>query len=374
MAEKSDSQEKTEEATQKKLDESKKKGSAARSKELVVLAMLMVSSFIIFAFGPGISQQINTGLVATFTFDDTHAMDKSYLFALMEKWGMIFIDVLTPVLIVTLVMAVMSSIALGGWVMSMSAVAPKLEKISFAKGMKRIFSSKGGVEFVKAVMKSALIGAASYFLFKMYLPDITVLSTLNNSYAANSALEMLGWFFFLSSSALLVVVFIDVPFQLWSHKKELMMSKQDIRDEMKDTEGRPEVKMKKRELARKIAFSRMMDEVPEADVVVTNPTHYAVALKYNGGDNAPIVVAVGSDFLALKIRTMAKQYDVPILEAPPLARSLYYYSDIGQPIHEGLYEAVAQVLSYIYQLRDYRDHGGHEPELGDIYIDRGLRK
>jgi flagellar biosynthetic protein FlhB len=152
------------------------------------------------------------------------------------------------------------------------------------------------------------------------------------------------------------------------------MSKQEIKDEMKESEGRPEVKMQRRQIARKLAFSRQMDDIPTADVVVTNPTHYSIAIKYNSTDNAPIIVAMGTDMLALKIRTIARQYDVIIVESPPLARSLYYFSNIGEEIHPGLYDAVAKLLSYIYKLKNFNEFGGNEPMLDSIEIDKELRK
>jgi len=374
MADKDQSQEKTEEPTQKKTEDAKKKGQVARSKELVIYAMLLTSAIILIFIAPGINDSLEEGVISSFTFAAQDLRTTGSMLEDISMWIEIFSDIMIPILIITVVVAIVSSIVLGGWTMSIESVRPKLEKISPMKGIKRILSAKGLMEFIKSLLKVMIVGTVSYFVFIHYLNDIKYLSSLSIEQSADIAMEMLGYFFLISSSALLLIVMIDVPFQIHSTRKELKMTKQDIKDEMKDSEGRPEVKMKRRELARKLAFSRQMDDVPTADVIITNPTHYAVALKYNGTDDAPIVVAMGTDILALKIRTIGKQYNVSIVEAPPLARSLYYFGNIGHPIHEGLYDAVARILSYVYRMKDYEDGNSGKPELGKIDINKELRK
>jgi flagellar biosynthetic protein FlhB len=374
MAGKDDSQEKTEDPTQKKLDDSKKKGQVARSKELVIYSMLLVSSVILLFFTPAIYASLEEHTIKSFTFDSRKLEGPGVMMESILEWVYLFAEMLTPIMFITAITAIASSVVMGGWVMSIESVRPKLEKISPAKGLKRIFSSKGLMELIKSIIKITVIGSISYLVMAHYMPDIMFLSSMDLKLSAESSLNMLGYFFLFASSGLLLVVLVDVPFQIHSTKKELMMSKQDIKDEMKDTDGRPEVKMKRRELARKLAFARQMDDVPTADVVITNPTHYSIAIKYNGTDDAPIVVAMGTDMLALKIRTIAKQYNVNVVESPPLARSLYYFSNVGEPIHHGLYEAVAKLLSYVYQLQDFQKNGGNKPTLTDIEINKELRK
>jgi flagellar biosynthetic protein FlhB len=374
MADKNDSQEKTEEPTQKKREDAKKKGQVTRSKELVVYAMLLSSSVILFSVTPDIYMSLKEHTIHSFTFNNEQATAKLYMLELLILWSWMFIESMVPVLFITTITAIASSIMLGGWVMSIESVSPKMEKISFAKGLKRIFSSKGLMELIKSIAKVVLIGSSSYLIFTSYLPDMKLLADMPLEAASLLSVEMLGYFFLLSSSTLLLVVLIDVPFQIHSTQKELKMSKQEIKDEMKESEGRPEVKMQRRQIARKLAFSRQMDDIPTADVVVTNPTHYSIAIKYNSTDNAPIIVAMGTDMLALKIRTIARQYDVIIVESPPLARSLYYFSNIGEEIHPGLYDAVAKLLSYIYKLKNFNEFGGNEPMLDSIEIDKELRK
>ena len=374
MAGKESSQEKTEDPTQKKKDDAKKKGQVTRSKELVIYLMLMASTAIIILLSPEIYQGIKNETISSFTFTREMVFDKTTMLSQIIGWIDVFSDIMIPILGITLVVAIVSSIMLGGWVMSIESVRPKMEKLSFAKGLKRIFSSKGLMEFVKSVLKVILLGFTAYLLMQYYIPDIYSLGYMSLETATLLALEMIGYFFLFMSSVLVLVVMIDVPFQIHSSKKELMMTKQEIKDEMKDSEGRPEVKAKRREVSRKLAFSRQMESVPEADVIITNPTHYSIAIKYDGTDDAPVVIAMGTDILALKIRTIAKQYGVNIVESPPLARSLYYFSNIGEPIHPGLYDAVAKILSYVYRLRDYKDRGGSQPKLSDIDINQELRK
>lgn len=374
MADKNDSQEKTEDPTQKKTEDAKKKGQVARSKELVIYAMLLSSSIILFTVAPDIFYAMKEKTIFSFSFDSNQATNPGFMMEAVEIWSWMFIESMVPVLFITAISAFASSIVLGGWVMSIEAISPKMEKISFFKGVKRIFSSKGLMELIKSIAKVVLVGYSSYLIFTAYLPDIAMLADMPLEKASMVSVEMLGYFFLLSSTTLLIVVFIDVPFQLHSSKKELMMSKQDIKDEMKESEGRPEVKQQRKQVARKLAFARQMDDIPTADVIITNPTHYSVAVKYNPSDNAPIVVAMGTDILALKIRTIAKQYDVPIVESPPLARSLYYFSNIGDEIHPGLYDAVAKLLSYIYRLKNYNEFGGKLPSLENIDIEQKLRK
>ena len=336
--------------------------------------MLLSSSIILFMVVPDIFIAMKENTISSFSFSAKQATTSSFMLESVEIWSWMFIQSMIPVLFITTITAVASSIVLGGWVMSIESISPKMEKLSFFKGVKRILSSKGLMELIKSIAKVILIGFSSYLIFVSYLPDIAILADLPIDVASMMAVEMLGYFFLLSSTTLLLVVFIDVPFQIHSSKKELMMSKQDIKDEMKESEGRPEVKQQRKQVARKLAFARQMDDIPSADVIITNPTHYSVAIKYNSLDNAPVVIAMGTDILALKIRTIAKQYDVPVVESPPLARSLYYFSNIGEEIHPGLYDAVAKLLSYIYQLRNYKEFGGFKPTLNDINIDKKLRK
>ena len=375
MAGDNSAQEKTEEATPKKREDAKKKGQVARSKELVVTMMFVASAMIVLWIFPDIYENMKVMTIHSFTSFGEGIVSKQPMFTEMTVWVYAFMEMMIPILGITTVVAIMSSIALGGWTMSLKSVKPKAEKISPLKGFKRIFSSKGFMELIKSIIKLLIVGTIGWFIFQSYEDQIKLLPLLPLIDAVEESLGMLGWFFILTSSGLLFVAMLDVPFQIWTTNKDLKMSKQDIKDEMKDSEGRPEVKMKRKELARKLAFSRQMDDVPEADAIITNPTHYAVAIRYNSElDGAPIVVASGTDILALKIRSIASQHGVAIIESPPLARSLYYFSGVGEEIHPGLYDAVAKILTYVYMLNDYKSGFGGKPTLDNIEIDKELRR
>lgn len=374
MADQNSAQEKTEEPTPKKREDAKKKGQVARSKELVISMMFIGSAMIILWIFPDIFEIFKEMTKHSFIEFGLRPYDKEVMFSEMTLWGLAFIEALIPILGITAILAILSSIALGGWTMSMKAIEPKLEKISPLKGMKRIFSMKGLMELIKSIFKITIVGIVGWVLFLSYKDEILLLP-YHGLDGSIEAVMILGWFFIITSSALFIIAFIDVPFQIYNTTKELRMTKQDIKDEMKDTEGRPEVKMKRKEVARKLAFSRQMDAVPEADVIITNPTHYSIAIRYNSAsDDAPKVIASGTDMLALKIRTIGKQHNVNIVESPPLARSLYYFCEVGEEIHPGLYESVAKILTYVYMLNDYKLGSGKKPTLGDIEIDDELKR
>jgi flagellar biosynthetic protein FlhB len=257
-----------------------------------------------------------------------------------------------PFLLVMLATAVIASVALGGWSFSVEAMSFKAEKLNPVKGLKRIFAVRGVVELLKALAKFVLIGAIGAGLLWHFLPELMGLGREAVDHGLAHAGNILSTSFIALSASLLLIAAIDVPFQLWDHAKNLKMTRQEVKDEHKNTEGRPEVKSRVRAMQRELAQRRMMEEIPKADVIITNPTHYAVALRYDIENmSAPIVVAKGVELIASQIRTVAVANNVPLYEAPPLARALYYSADINQEIPAGLYLAVAQILAYILQLK-----------------------
>jgi len=252
--------------------------------------------------------------------------------------------------------AFLGPVAMGGMVFSFEAVAPKLEKISPIKGLGRMFGLQSLVELIKALCKFLLVGAAAVVIIYYSMDSLIGLGFTSVFSAVVSTGDLLLWSFIGFSAVLILVASIDVPFQLWNHKQQLMMTLQEVKDEMKESEGRPEVKSQVRRMQRQLSESRMMDAVPMADVVITNPTHYAVALKYDqDGTGAPKVVAKGQDFMAKQIREVAAANDVPLFEAPPLARALHGMVEIGHEIPGDLFKAVAQVLAYVYQLKTFKE-------------------
>ena len=316
----------------------------------------------------GMSGQLGQGLMELmaggFTIDRADMFDTNALairLALSVEQALVM---LSPFFIIVVVVAILSSIALGGIAFSGEALTPKLSKLNPLKGLKRLFSMKGLVELLKAMAKFFLIAGATGLVLWLSLGEFMMLSRMPLGPAVNELGSLIGWSFVLIASTLILIALIDVPFQLWDHSRQLKMTRQEVRDELKNTEGRPEVKGRIRTVQRELAQQRMMEEVPKADVIVTNPTHYAVALRYDQQSMpAPKLVAKGADLVAANIRTVAAEHGVPIIEAPMLARALHAHTEIGDVIPAGLYLAVAKLLAYVYQLSSYRSDGGRRPPV-----------
>jgi flagellar biosynthesis protein FlhB len=254
-------------------------------------------------------------------------------------------------------------LVLGGWVFSTEALAPKFSRLNPIEGFGRVFSMNGVMELAKAVAKFAIVGLVAVIVLRKHLNEMMGLGSEPVDKGVIHAASMCGSALLAMGGALGFIALIDVPYQLWSHAKKLRMTRQEIREEYKESDGSPESKRRIRERQQEIARGRMMSEVPKADVVVTNPTHFAVALRYDDKKmRAPIVVAKGADLIAARIRAVAGEHAVPIFEAPPLARLLYRNVDIGAEIPNTVYVAVAQVLTYIYQLKTARQQGMQTPE------------
>jgi flagellar biosynthetic protein FlhB len=263
---------------------------------------------------------------------------------------------------------------LGGWNFSTKALAPKFEKLDPIKGFMRLFAPRNFVELLKAMAKFLLIGTVALLLLQGLTNQIIGLSMEPVRAALGHAIWLCLLSLLVMCASLAIIAAVDVPFQLWDYSRKMRMTLQEVRDEMKETDGRPEVKSKIRQVQQQLARRRMMEEVPHADVIVTNPTHVSVALKYDaeGDMSAPRVIAKGTDLIALRIREIATENQVPIFEAPPLARALNAHADIGEEIPRRLYHAVAQVLSYVYALRRARNYEITTPELPDIDVPEDL--
>jgi flagellar biosynthetic protein FlhB len=355
-------QERTERATPKRLREAREKGQIARSRDLNSLILLMTSASGVLLLGDsmigGLVRQMQAGL----------SLKRAQLFdpAVLQTFtGEALIEALLlflPFLALLFVAALLAPMALGGWTFSPSAVMPKWDKLDPVKGLGRVFSRRGLVESLKAFAKFALVAVVSVLLLYHLAGDMFTLGNEPLQQGLAHAGQLVGWSFLGLSSVLILVAIVDVPFQLWDHAQKMKMTRQEVRDEHKETEGHPEVKNRIRSIQKQLAQQRMMEDVPTADVVVTNPTHYAVALRYDQESmGAPRVVARGADVIAAQIRKVAGANNVTIVEAPPLARALYFNTEVGQDIPAGLYVAVAQLLAYVYQLRSIRARGQDEP-------------
>ena len=362
MAEESD-QEKTEEPTAKRLEDARKKGQIARSKELGTTGVLVASAAALIMFGASLGKALLTVMQTQFSLERDDAFDSNRMFISMGELINIVTWPMLAIFAVILVAAFVANSLLGGINFSWEAMAPKLSKMSPLKGFKRMFGAQAAVELLKSVLKVAVVAFVAIMLIKVFINDILFLSMQHLPNNVIDAAELLGWIFLGLCCATIVISIVDVPFQKYNHNKQLKMSKQDVKDEYKSTEGNPEVKGRQRQIQREVSQRRMMQEVPNADVVITNPTHYSVAIKYDTEkSHAPYVVAKGADMIAMQIRKIAKEKDVMVVESPLLTRSIYYTTDINQEIPEALFVAVAQVLAYVYQLNLYNEGKGKKPQ------------
>ncbi|MCG9756915.1 flagellar biosynthesis protein FlhB [Shewanella insulae] len=362
MADNDTSQEKTEEATPRRREQAREKGQVARSKELGTSAVLMSAAVGFAVIGPSLGESLMSVMTNLFTMSRQEIYDTNSLFNI---WMMVFSELAIPmasfVLFLALV-AFLGNVVLGGITFSAKAFMPKGNKMNPISGFKRMFGVQALVELTKGIAKFSVVALMAYLLLSYYFTDILTLSQGHLPGNVYNALDLLVWMFILLCSSTVIIVVIDVPFQIWNHNKQLRMTKQEIKDEYKDTEGQPEVKGRVRQMQREMAQRRMMAEVPNADVIVVNPEHYAVAVKYDVTKAAaPYVLAKGVDDVAFKIREIAREHDVAIVSAPPLARAIYHTTKIDQEIPEGLFTAVAQVLAYVFQLRQYQQKGGKRP-------------
>ncbi|MEE4202305.1 MAG: flagellar biosynthesis protein FlhB [Halieaceae bacterium] len=352
MAEEQTGQERTEEPTERRLSEARKKGQVPRSRELNTLLVLLTCSLALWVMGSwamgGISRLLDAGLTPSAEAMKDPALVPQHLTQIMLS-GVVL---LLPILAISLIAALFGPASMGGLVFSAEAVAFKLEKLDPVKGLGRVFSPKGLVELVKALLKFCVVLFAAILVFLYFEREIMTLATFDVLVGIGRAGEMIVLALVVLSATLILIAAIDVPFQLYTHNKQLRMTKQEIKDEMKETDGRPEVKGRIRQLQRENAQRRMMQDVPTADVVITNPTHYSVALKYDeNGLSAPKVVAKGKDLVAMQIRHIARANEVVIYEEPPLARALFASTEIGHEIPQQLFLAVARVLAYVFHLR-----------------------
>jgi flagellar biosynthetic protein FlhB len=381
MAEPEAGQERTERASPRRLREARRRGQVPRSRELSIALSLTAAAVMFLFYGDtlvgGLAEILHAGLAldaARLAALEARPMD--LLFTLGGQALVIF----APFVLALAAAALLGPLAVGGWVFSAEAYAWKWERVSPLQGLKRIFSWRGLVELAKALVKFLLVAAAAWFAWRHFAAgELAALALAGSTQAALArGAEMLAWVFLVLAAATLLIAAADVPYQLWSHHRQLRMTRQELRDELKETEGRPEVRARLRRAQQEIARRRMMAEIPRATVVITNPTHVAVALRYRPSqDRAPVVVAKGIDSLAARIRETAARHAVPIVSAPPLARALYRSTRLGQPIPEGLYTAVARVLAYVYQLRAaVASHGAprpRPPQAEELEIPPALR-
>ncbi|MGX5173505.1 flagellar biosynthesis protein FlhB [Aliikangiella sp. IMCC44653] len=365
-----DAGERSEQATPKRLKEAREKGQVARSKELTTALLLMAASTLLYSFSTPMGKGFAEAAGKAFSPDRKHIFNEKFMLnALAELLGDVIVAT-APFFLILFSIALFSSLLTGGLSFSSKAFAPQANRMSPAKGFKRMFGMHALMELVKALAKVGVVFLVGYLVMLQVFPELVGLGNGSVTAGIGRSMDLVARSFFLISLSLLIIALIDVPYQIWNHAKQLKMTKQEVKDEYKESEGRPEVKGKIRQVQRELAQKRMMDAIPDADVVVTNPEHYSVALKYDPiKSGAPKVVAKGVDIIAMQIRKVAIANDVPILPMPPLARAIYHTTEIDHEVPNGLYLAVAQALAYIFQMRSFMQGKADKPKpLGDIPI------
>lgn len=373
MAEESDL-ERTEPATPKRLQKAREEGQVARSQELTTFALLMVAAAGLLFLGSAVMEKLIKIMQAGMQLERELAFQPDLMLTRFYDLAFEGLIAIAPMLLLLIIVAFFSPMLLSGWMISAKALTPKFDRINPIKGFGRIFSMHSLIELVKAIAKTIVIGGVAALMIWHNKDEVMALLTVPVDAGIGRTGEYLAMSFLLIIGAMVLIVVIDVPFQIWQHAKQLRMTKEEVRREHKEDEGDPFVKARIRGLQREAARRRMMAEIPKADVIVTNPTHYAVALKYKSDSmRAPTVVAKGVHLLAARIRELGEEHRIPILEAPPLARALYFHAELESEIPEKLYAAVAEVLAYVFQLRRYNEYGGAAPNPPvDLPVPAGL--
>lgn len=376
MAEEDDSgQEKTEEASARKIEKAREEGQIPRSRDLTTTAVLLLAAIGIYIFADFIGKKLIGLTQANFVISreaifDPNAMIGHLVAAIFD--GLLSI---APLMAVLLIASILGPIALGGWIFSSKALEPKLSRMDPIAGIKRMFSMHSLIELAKALGKVLLILWATVLLLQFYAQDMFRLSDESIGNAIVHSLEISILATIALSVTTILIAAIDIPIQIYQYNQKLKMSRQDLKDEAKDTDGKPEVKGRIRQLQREMAQRRMMGNVPQADVVITNPDHFSVALRYDPEKmDVPVLLAKGGDHIAMKIREIANANKIEIIQSPVLARAIFYTTDVDQEIPSGLYLAVAQVLAYVFQLRNYRKGKGDRPQYPrNINVPRDMR-
>jgi flagellar biosynthetic protein FlhB len=368
MAEQDEGEERTEQPSARRLEEARKQGQLPRSRELSTFMVMLAASGGLLLLGRKVATELAQAMRAQFgAIAQPPAAEMLPSLLGTALWQAL--KLCLPLFGLLTLAAALAPLALGGWNFAAQAFQPQFSRLDPLKGLSRIFSTQGLVELGKSLLKVLIVGGAGALIVWQLTDELMSLSgeapPAGMAHAADLCLRAFLWM----SGALAVIALADVPYQLWHHHKQLRMTRQELREEAKESEGRPEVKGRIRQLQREISRRRMLENVPRADVVITNPTHVAVALRYDPHSmQAPLVVAKGAELMAAKIREIATAHQVPLLEAPPLARAIYQHAEIDQPIPLGLYTAVAQVLAYVYQLKHVQASGQAAPPIPEPVV------
>ncbi|AMG30505.1 flagellar biosynthesis protein FlhB [Grimontia hollisae] len=372
----SSAQDKTERPSEQKIRKAREEGNLPRSRELVTALMMVASALLLSAFSSAIHHTIVSVSEMTLNIDKDTIFSPDKMGELLWQSAILATQALAPLFALIMLVSIGANLLRGGWNISTKAMMPKLSKLNPLSGIKRIFSANSLVELIKSILKVTFIGGALYWLINHYLNEIIALQHTRLSAAIPAFLDLLWTGLFVYGLVLLFIAVLEMPYSSYEYIKKLKMTKQEVKEEHKNTEGRPEIKARIRQLQRQMSQRAFAKTVPTADVIITNPTHYAVALKYDlSKANAPFVIAKGVDQAALQIRQIAQQHGLPVVEVPPLARAVYYSTNEWQEIPAQLYVAVAHVLNYVFQLDQYKKgRQSNRPTFPTVVVPEELRR
>jgi flagellar biosynthetic protein FlhB len=363
----------TEAATPRRLEDARRRGQVPRSRELSMALVLGTGAAALYGGRGALGSGVTDLMARSLRFDRAALEDPGWMVTALGATSIAALELFIPLFVAVAAAAIAGSIAVGGWLLSPAPLAFKPERLDPVKGLGRVFSLNGFVEVLKAIAKAVVILAVSIGFLWTVRDAVLGLGNEPVGRGLAHAMSLSLMTLAAGSVALLLIAAVDAPYQLWSHARQLRMTRQEVIDELKESEGRPEVRSRVRQLQQEVARRRMLGDVPKADVIVTNPTHFAVALRYEDGRmRAPVVLAKGTDHMAARIRQAGEEHGITFFEAPLLARALYWTTDIGQEIPAPLYLAVAQVLTYVYRLRAARTGGGPVPDRPTVEVDPQL--
>lgn len=351
MPESRDGQEKTEQATPKKRREAIEEGNVAKTRELPVALLLLVSILFMYYYSGYVFNELEKFFYEswqTYRF----SINEDSVYYIIVQFTLKAMLIFLPLIAILLFLVIIGNVAQFGLIITGKAIQPKWEKLNPIKGFQNLFSKRTLVELAKSILKIVLVGVVAYFVVKGKLMDIASLIDADINFIIAFTGKLIFQVFFSVGLVVLIIAIFDFGYQKWQHEKDLMMSRSELKEELKQMEGDPLIRQRIRSIQREMARRRMMEEVPKADVVVTNPTHYAVAIKYDDkSDRAPKVIAKGQNLVALRIIEVARSHYIAVFQDPPLARLLYNTIDIGEEIPENLYKAIAEVLAFVYNLK-----------------------
>jgi len=367
--------ERTEEPSQRRLQEARERGQVPRSRELTNFATMIGGSAALIAMGAAFAGRLSSMMRAGLAIDPRRLENPQFMMSSLGEAALTALLAALPIFAALIGLVLLAAVVLGGWNFSPAALAPDFSRMSPIAGLTRLFGLRGATELGKALLKFLVVGGVCAAIVSWLFADVLALGRMAPHAAIGRGAGLLSWAFVWLCASLALIAMVDVPLQLYQFKRSLRMTRQELRDEAKESDGRPETKQRIRHMQQQLARRRMMHKVPTADVVIVNPTHFAVALKYEPKNmRAPRVVAKGVDLVAQNIRRIAEEHRVPIFESPKLARALFRSTDLNREIPAGLYVAVAQVLSYIFRIRSLNPTIAArvvrpDPKLGDEYAD-----